>query len=389
MVDNFDIVIVGGGFIGNALALLLAQTKLRIAVLESDTAARVDSRSLVLSYGSQQILAELNVWRNLKDSAIPLLRIHVSDAGHFGCLEITAQEANVPALGYVIQGHNLLQELQAQVKNFANIAIIQPAHLKNFQKTASGWQLDCTIKADAQTICSKFLIGADGANSTVRKILNISAETFDYQQSALISLVTLNRSHNHIGYERFTKEGSIAFLPRAGNTAGLVLCAKTSEIPAWLQLSDAQFLQKIQQTFGYRLGRFIACAPRVTYPLKLMKATQQIGEGFALVGNATHVLHPIAAQGFNLGLRDLKILSSEIAHAVAKEPHSLANLKLANFLKLRAQDQKQTISFTHQLIQFYAPNLWPLTFARNLATVIMGNLPFLKQKLTRQTLGIV
>ena len=202
------------------------------------------------------------------------------------------------------------------------------------------------------------------------------AHAHDYQQTAIISQVSLKRSHQHIAYERFMPGGSLAFLPRAGNKVGVVLTVPTDLVQNYLALSDDQFLKKLQILFGYRLGKFIGIEARVSYPLHLLQAQQQVGSGWILLGNSAYVLHPIAAQGFNLGLRDIHAFVDLIGPA-----SDLVNLKLNTFVEQRKPDQQKTLKFTHQLIEYFTPDSWPLNFARNLATVAASNIPIFRRRL--------
>lgn len=381
MADCYEIAIVGGGFVGYTLALSLAHHPIHILLIEGKSQASicVDVRSIVLSQGSQHSLQEFGLWNELHAYTTSIQKTHISDAGHFGMLELSAAEEGLAALGYVIQGQILLEKLAIQVKSRPNIHLLQPATLQSLEKTREGWCCQVALSPhETKTIKASFLVGADGAHSTVRKLLGIEATTRDYHQVAIASLVHLNRSHHQVAYERFIPGGSIAFLPREELTAGVVLSVPEREAASF-QLSDQEFLNKIQSLFGYRLGRFIKVMPRVSFPLRLLKTQQQVGEGWVLMGNAAHVLHPIAAQGFNLGLRDIHAFVDMIGSAP-----DWSRLNLGDYEKQRKPDQDQTIKLTHQLIDLFMPDRWPLTVSRNLATVVMNN-TFLKRRLIAQT----
>lgn len=382
MNSQFDLVIVGGGFVGSALAIALRQTALRVAVIEKMPALASfshDKRSIVLSHSSHLILQRLGLWSLLRPHTTTIASIQTSQAGHFGMTTLSAEEEKIPALGYVISGGFLLQTLMEAASACANVTVFRAANVASMRREGGGWKVDVEQEGELISLQSPWLVAADGTHSMVRNFLNIEVETFDYQQTAIVSSVSLSRDHQHKAYERFTKEGAIAFLPQAGNRAGLVWSAPTQEAQSLLDLSDDEFLKRVQAAFGFRLGRFVAIEKRFNYPLQLLRAKKVAVEGCFLLGNAANTLHPIAAQGFNLGLRD----AYELA-ALWQEESSKVDL-VEQYRNKRQVDQKRTSEFTHGLVRFFEINNPALSIFRGIGAFMIDQIPPLKHVIARLT----
>lgn len=387
--NQYDILIVGAGMVGTSLALALSSLPLRIALTEAfpiKTEAQFDAdgRSLALTYGSARILQTLNVWKNLEQFATPIHTVHISDRGHFGMTRIKASEEKVPALGYVVPAPILGVELNKALLSLSQITLFNPATVQNI----IGNTVELMTPEGVQTITAKLIVAADGTNSTIRKLKNIATEEKDYQQSAIATAITLTGTHNNIAYERFTEQGALAFLPLPGSCGGLVWTAPNDIIQQLQALSDEEFLQRVQSYFGYRLGKFLQVGKRHVYPLKMLLAKEQMCEGLVLIGNAAHTLHPIAAQGFNLGLMDVNLLAqviTEAAHA-GKDISELSVLQ--KYEVLCKQSQQKIMKFTDSLTHLFAHDFLPLTLARNASLLTLDILSPLKRRLAKRLMGI-
>lgn len=398
----FDIAIIGGGMVGASLAALLAASgaNLRIALIEAQPFAPADqahfqpsfdARSTALSYGSVEILRELNLWPQLSEHVTAIRRVHVSDRGHFGGGMINAAEHQLDAVGYVVEnawlGRVLLQNLQAQTA----IQCFAPAQVTRLTPLQNGalLQLDCAGKTSQ--IRTSLAVIADGGDSPLRQSLGISSRIRAYHQSAIITNVEFSEAHQGIAYERFTDSGPMALLPLGESDtachAALVWTLPSEQAEAMMALDDEAFLAALQQRFGFRQGRFVRVAKRFAYPLELVLAEEQVRSHIVLVGNAAHFLHPVAGQGFNLALRDCTALVEQIVQACKRgeNPGSLAVLQA--YVAQQQLDQSLTVEFSDRLVRLFSSQQLPLIALRHLGFISLAALPFAKREFSRQTMG--
>ncbi len=390
--NSFDIVIGGAGLIGASLALALAPLPLRIALIDTNPLKTTlepqsDGRSLALNYASVRILEAINIGSMIADHTTPIHTVQVSERGRFGKLRFTAQEEKVPALGYVIPaprlGVTLNQALLAQTR----ITLLNPAKIITLNKTEQGHEVALQTAQGEQKITAKLVIAADGVNSSLRELMHIVTQTHEQGQSALATRITTTLPLNNTAYERFIAEGALALLPLADRQAALIFTGAEKFIQSLQTLDDADFLKKAQDYFGGRLGKFLQLEKRHVYPLKTVFANEQIKPGFILLGNAAHTLHPIAAQGFNLGLQDVAALVELIKEAVNTQ-HDFADFQLLQqYEQQRKKAQQKIMNFTHNLITIFSQDFLPLALARSAGLKLIDLVAPLKHRLAARLMG--
>ena len=397
---DFDLIIVGGGMVGASLAISLAQQPMRIALIEaarydSDTTTNIpsyDDRAIALSFGSRRIFEGMAMWADIATQSTPIQRIHVSDQGRFGCTRLDSHEEGVEALGYVATACHLGACLWQRLQELDNLTIISPARLSQIKLGAEHATV-VVERSDSgsnatQTLTSQLVVAADGGDSPIRRLLDITAREHDYHQTAIIANISSERPHHNVAYERFTRHGPLALLPMAGQRCSLVWTRTPDDAERLLALSEVDFLAELQPCFGQRLGRFTQVGQRAAYPLRLVQATEQIRPRLALIGNAAHTLHPIAGQGFNLGLRDVATLAQCLADASRHHADLGATSVLAPYAQWRQRDQRQVIGFTNTLVQTFSNAFPPLALVRNLGLIATDIVPPLKHGLARRAMGI-
>jgi 2-octaprenyl-6-methoxyphenol hydroxylase len=389
--DTTDIVIVGGGMSGCLLALAIAKKSPKInIVLIDDHPEKVDkgshssfdARSIALSAGSCQLLAELGLWDALEQNAQPIDDIHISDRGNLGIVDLEKSAIHLP-FGFVVELQNvglILQQklaLYPQVKRLYNCSIVA---IKKQQQ-----QLSCELH-NKQVIETKLCIAADGANSKTTQLLAIISQQNDYGCSAIIANVSCNKTHKNRAFERFTEAGPLALLPLSNNRYSLVWSVKNSELEELLALDEQGFLAKLQQAFGYRAGIFIKTGKRDSYPLKLIKTDKPITHRGVAIGNAAHCLHPVMGQGFNLGLRDLSVLASVIAEL--DDSSQLGGFSMLNrYWLARKKDHHTTINMTDTIVRVFSNTDLPIIIGRTLALQMISLFSGFADPIVKQAKG--
>ncbi len=398
MQPDFDCLIVGGGMVGASLACALRNQTLdnrpiKIAVVEASAPSKnnppsYDDRGLGIAPASQRILQGLGLWGKLKVEATPIKKIHISDRGHFATTRLSAEKMGAVQLGHIVIGRALGEVLQNSIDNSANIEFICPATVSNIEHQSDHISIDIQNPNKTKKITASLLIAADGGNSQVRKILGVEAETKEYDQTAIVTNVTPEIPHNNTAFERFTSTGPLALLPSSDQRCVVVWTTKTDQVDSIMQLEDPEFLDQLEKRFGRRLGKFLKMGQRRSYPMNLIKAKQLIGPRFAILGNAAHTIHPNAAQGLNLGLRDITQMAELIVDA-ARNNKDIGHPELLNtYAESRQKDHQQVIHFSDGLTKLFYNDNPVLITLRNLAMLGVEHFPPAKRALTRRAMGL-
>lgn len=391
---DYDILVIGGGMVGASQACALAPLGLKIGIIEaypprSDAQPSYDARSIALAYGSRVIFESMGLWASIKDSATPITNIHVSDRGQFGVARLSAADEGVDALGYVIENRFIGAALQRALTACSNVYWICPAKLVSLSLTPERGVVQVNIDGTVSELSAKLLIAADGGDSAVRASLDIGVRRWEYGQSAIISTVTPGLPHNNVAYERFTDSGPLALLPMSDNRCSLVYTVRQADVESVLALSDGEFLSLLNQRFGYRLGAFSRVAKRTAYPLSLLRSKEHVRHRLAVIGNAAHTLHPIAGQGFNLGLRDVAELADVITASYRQGTDFGALASLQRYANARRSDQVQVAFITDSMARVFSNRFDPLARVRMAGMLAIDLLPPLKHAVTRRAMGFV
>lgn len=378
MDDVADIVIVGGGPVGAALALALCNDGFEVTLIEARGAAQPvnDSRPLALSYGSRLILDRLGVWEALAPTAID--RIHVSQAGGFGRIALHATEARVPNLGYVIDYAQLQTALDGALQK-TTLRNLRGARVTAINDLGESAGVEFHRGDSMDMIAAKLVVVADGGGFEG----SANVKVVDYHQSAVTTRVGSELPHRNTAFERFTRGGPLALLP-SGEEFAVVWTTDHQHAQELCDLSPTQFLLQLQRYFGKRLGAFTGGGKRLLFPLTLKYISKVIGQRTVLIGNAAQTLHPVAGQGFNLGLRDAYELSGEIVrcgrHAVGSPAMLLA------YQGRRRMDRGGGLRFTDSLVRLFSNDITPLKLARGIGLTVLGCVPPAKNFVIRRML---
>ena len=393
--EHYDIVIAGGGMVGASLACALAPLPLRIAIVEavpveSDTQPSFDVRTTALSRSSQRILSGLGVWPGVEPFATPIRRIHVSEQGRFGTALIDATEQGVEALGYVLENRRLGPALWAKLQAAGNVDLLCPARCEQAVVADTSVELSVAETDEIRKLTASLLVVADGARSKLRAALGIADSSRSYQQVAIIGTVEVSRpGRGDSAWERFTPAGPLALLPAGEDRYVFVLTRAEAQADAVRALDDDDFRDLLQAGFGFRLGRFGRVGSRYAYPLALVRSAAITGPRAAIVGNAAHSLHPVAGQGYNLGLRDAAVLAEVIADELAAGRQDVGQAELLQrYRHWRQADQRNVVAFTDGLVRLFNLPAGALGLARGLSLGLFDVVPGAKTALARQTMGL-
>lgn len=392
--QDFDLAIAGGGLVGASLALALAPLGLKIALIEAvpqgaDEHPSFDERTTALANGSVRVFRSLGVWRQMEREATPIRRIHVSDQGRFGIARIDAAEQGLESLGCVLPNRVMGAALWEGLRAAQGVQVIAPARVVATTLEPGSRALRVERNgAEPLELRARLVVAADGAKSAVREQAGIAAEHWEYSQSAIISTMTTQRFHDHTAYERFTPDGPIAVLPLADGRCGLVWTRRPEDVARLLALPDEAFLAELQSAFGFRLGRLLRVGARYCYELALSRSERHVAERLAIVGNAAQGLHPIAGQGFNLGLRDAASLAEVLADAIAKGATDVGDaVPLAAYAKWREEDRRRIVAFTDGLVRLFGSPLGLLRGLRSVGLLAFDSFPAAKSAMARLSVG--
>jgi len=393
----YDLVIVGGGMVGASLACALRDSGMKILVIEAVplTAAAppsFDDRSIALAYGGKRIFETMGAWPAVDQLGVaPIEHIHVSDRGRFGFTRLHAREAGLPALGYVVENRVLGAGLLSVLQPASAIEWLCPATVSALSIDSDSATLTVQQGESTRTIHTRLVVAADGADSAVREQLGITFDRTEYDQAAVVTNAAVSRPSATTAYERFTETGPLAVLPMRGdrdNRVGVVWSTTRQQADTLLGWSDEEFLAHLQARFGERLGSFTRLGKRTSYPLRLTTVREHVRPRAVIIGNAAHTVHPVAGQGFNLGLRDVAALAEVLVDARRAGQDIGEVAVLRRYADWRVRDTRVISAFTHGLLRVFSNDIPPLAFLRNLGLIAVDLLPPAKRGFIRITSGL-
>jgi len=377
--DHYDLIIIGGGPVGMALALALRGSGVAALLLEARGVPEKteDMRPLALSHGSHLILQRLGVWQALP-AVTPITTIHVSNRGGFGRTVLTAGDVGVPALGYVVNHHDVFRAMHEALQG-CGVDYLDGAQVTQLETSAEQGQVEFQHGGVTKLATAKLLVLADGGRLS-GQVEGITQHVREYHQWAVVARIKTALSQCGVAYERFTPDGPVALLP-SGEYFALVWTVSPTAAQEILGLDDAAFLARLHDHFGDRLGNFVDASKRSGFPLALKYADPVTAQRIALVGNAAQTLHPVAGQGFNLGLRDAWELADEVIAAAAE---SGAPAMLARYRHRRQMDSGAGRVFTDSLVKLFSNDDPLLRSMRSLGLSALDCLPPVKRFVARR-----
>ena len=389
-----SLIIVGGGMTGATLALAvshLTKGRLPVHLVEAaDLAASqhpgFDARAIALAAGTCQQLAKVNLWQIIAECATAITTVRVSDRGHAGAVTLAAEDYSLSALGHVVELYDVGQRLFTLLRHAPGVTLHCPSRVEQVQRANDSVSV---MLDNGNTLYGKLLVAADGSRSSLAEQCGIHWQQEAYDQIAVIANITAALPHQGQAFERFTEHGPLAMLPMSQNRCSLVWCHPRNQQDEVMSWSNDRFCHELQRAFGWRLGCITQTGTRHIYPLSLTTATRTVSHRLVLVGNAAQTLHPIAGQGFNLGLRDVMTLAETLAQAHADEGDIGDYPLLCQYQRQRSEDKIATIGVTDGLVHLFANHWSPLVAGRNIGLMTMDVLTPARDVLARRTLGQV
>ena len=386
---EFDCVIVGAGLVGTTTAVALARTGCKVALVEQrpqrDPAEPdADVRALVLSPASARILDAFGLSSGLHGHTHPIEHIHVSDRGGFGSMRLSAAEVGLPALGWSCPADFLLQQSTAAARAALGERLYWSTRFVDCAMHATHVEIEVERAGQTVSLTTRLVIGADGAGSQVRAALGLAVERFDYGQTAVVANVAAERPEPACAFERFTGRGPIAMIPCGGRRYVSVQCLEHDAAAEAAALAAGPYVEMLARRFGTRLGALSEPGPRRAHALVRQRARTLVAGRGVVLGNAANTVHPNAAQGLNLGLRDAYALTQCLAGATdAGEP-----ARLARYARARVRDHRLTSGFTDVLAQSFRSPLFSVTLGRRVALTLAELSPSLKRRFVWEASGL-
>ena len=388
--EHYDIVIVGGGIVGAALAAALARRSLRIVVIENTLPTPPQSdyelRVSALSLASQSILHALGVWNTVQTQRCsPYREMRVWDAQGWGEIHFDCAILGQAQLGWIVENASLQYALWQRLETYTDLSLICPGQIE-----AAEFHSDCVTVtlADQRTINTRLLIGADGGRSKVRQLAAIECMHRAYDQRAVVATVATEYPHQDTAWQRFLTTGPLAFLPLNNQHCSIVWSTTLEQAETLLTLDDHAFQQTLGEAFEHRLGAITASSARAGFPLHIQHAHDYVKPRLALLGDAAHVVHPLAGQGVNLGLLDAACLAEVLLDADAKR-NDIGSMKvLRRYERWRKGENALMLTALDGIHKLFNSRFAPLRFARNFGLNFTDAVEPLKQLFARRAMGL-
>jgi 2-polyprenylphenol 6-hydroxylase len=390
--SQFDIVILGGGMVGAAMACACRGRGWRIAVLDGAPpqrtwpAGEVDLRVSALSRASQRVLERLGAWPRMAELGVSVYReMHVWDAVGGASIHFDSAELGEPNLGHIVENRITRLALWELLESADDVTLLCPASVDVLSIAEAGARI---ILADGSELDARLVVGADGRDSLVRTVLGIGTGGWGYDQRAIVCNVEPAHWHRETAWQRFLPTGPLAFLPLADGRCSIVWSADEARAEALLALDDAAFIGELEQAFEQRLGPILSIGPRAAFPLRLQYAKSYVRPRAALVGDAAHAIHPLAGQGVNLGFLDVAALVDALEHARAQQRDIGGLATLRRYERARRGDNLLMLAAMDAFKRAFGNRIPPLVAARNLGLFAADQVGPLKRAFMREALGL-
>ena len=385
-----DVLIVGGGLVGGTLACALADGGLTSIVIDRSSSQHqntlsFDGRATAIAQSANRMLTVIGIWSNLKGKVSPIYDIRVTDGNSRQYLHFDHSNLTEDALGYMIENRFLSKAILRATLKREEIKYLAPVELTQVVRNSKGI---CAALADGREIRAALIVGADGRGSYVRRHAGIPVTKWSYKQAGIVCTVAHDKPHNNVAHERFFPAGPFAILPLVGDRSSIVWTENLDDTRMLIELPDHEFLFELSQRFGDFLGPLEVVGQRSSYPLHLQFAKSCTAPRLALVGDAIHGMHPVAGQGFNMGLRDVAALTEVLVDAYRLGLDIGTSNSLRQFERWRRFDNTLMLAATDGLNRLFSNDYFPLRLVRDLGLAVVNESSTLKNVFMRQAMGL-
>jgi 2-octaprenyl-6-methoxyphenol hydroxylase len=386
-----ELIVVGGGLTGLTLAIACADAGLEVAVVDREDPATIvaepfDGRTTAVAYGSMQVLDGIGLWPLLAKSAEPILEIRVADAASSLFLHYDHRDIGSAPLGHIIENRALRRALLERARTWHSLRHLAPLAVERVERRP---EAAVAYLADGQVLRGELVAACDGRASPLRRAAGIKTIAWDYPQVSIVCTVRHELPHRGVAVEHFLPGGPFAILPMTGQRSSIVWTERAALAPSLLALDEPGFANELRRRFGDFLGAVEVVGPRWSYPLSLLHAQRYTAPRLALVGDAAHVIHPIAGQGLNLGIRDGAALAELVVDARRLGLDIAQGEVLARYERWRRFDNLTLAAVTDGLNRLFSNAVPPVRLARDVGLAIVDRLPPLKRLLMRHAMGMV
>lgn len=403
-----DIAVVGAGMVGLTQAALLAvrHPQLQVAVLEAGDLPQIstgiyDPRVVALTQASQELLEEVGAWPSIVGRACPYTEMRVWDADGTGSVRFNSRDVQLPNLGHIVENNVVVSALLERIDALPNVELVTGFRLESWWRDCGLWYLQPRtdrvnviegLEEDREILRTRLLVGADGARSKVRELLRIRTRDTPYQQTALVCVARCKTPHKHTAWQRFLKSGPLAFLPLAGlgddNHCAVVWSADEALARELLMLDDSAFALNLEKAFESHLGRIESVSERFSFPLRARHAESYYGPGAVLIGDAAHSIHPLAGQGANLGLQDVRAFSEEIGRALHRGLEPANPSVLSRYQRRRRGDNAATLKAMSTFKSLFGAGDLHWRWLRNTGLSVVDASPLLKKRIILRAMAV-
>jgi 2-octaprenylphenol hydroxylase len=390
-VAQFDVVIIGGGMVGATLAAALHDKRLSVALIEPQQMqvtfdSKFDLRVSAITRASQRIFESLGMWQSMQAMGVsPFREMHVWEQAGSSEMHFDSAELSEPYLGHIIENRVMLASMYETLQQQANLELISGLQCTALQKQDAGWLLSLQ---DGSQVSASLLAGADGSRSWLRQQLGMTVRGWDYTQTALVTYVKTEKSHQQTAWQRFLPGGPLAFLPLLEGYSSIVWSTQPRHAEELRDLPEQAFAQELEQAYDSRLGAIIETGPRACFPLRFLMAESYIDEHVALVGDAAHTIHPLAGQGVNLGLSDAASLAEVVTDALDQQQPINSHKVLRRYERWRRSENLSMLAMVDQIQRLFMPQPSALQWARNTGMGLVNKLAPVKHEVIQHAMGV-
>jgi len=388
---RMDVVIIGGGLVGGPLACALAQSGLRVAVIDHEPAdlqlaPSYDGRASALALGPQRVLEQVGLWQFIEPDAAPIKDIRVVDGASPLFLHYDHRALGDDPFGWIVENRVMRYALTQRFVELPNLQLFAPVSVTDIRRESDAARLTLS---NGQTLTAALVVAADGRRSPTRHSAGIGITSWGYDQTAIVCTIAHERPHRDVALEHFLPSGPFAILPLPGNRSSVVWSEKGALVPKIMAQSDDDFMVELSERFGRHLGQIRLEGPRFAYPLTLQLADAYTAPRLALIGDAAHGMHPVAGQGMNMGLRDVAALAEIVVTAHRLGQDIGAATVLDDYARWRRFDNLLMLALTDMVVRLFSNHVKPLAVARSLGLAAVQQLPGVKKFFMRHAMGLV